>query len=266
MNNTVWILGTRGSMPMGGPGFRKYGGDTPCILVRLAGQDILLDAGTGLMNLPPEQMDAPALTMLLTHYHIDHLLGLPLCPFVLRPGKRLDIYGAPRYGMDAHTALSRLLSRPLWPVGPDDLPAELVFHDLPKTLDLGPVQVETMEGVHPDGVSLLRLTGGGRCIAYVSDCTLTEVILPELTRFVRDCDLLLCDGQYSSAEWPARSGFGHSTWTAAARLAAACGAKQARVLHHDTAHTDDILDQAVREVHAICPACTLAVQGEVIQL
>ena len=266
MNDFVRILGARGSIPVCGPGFRKYGGDTICVLVRLAGQDILLDAGTGLMTLPPEQMEAPALTLLLTHYHIDHLLGLPLCPYVLRPGKRLEVYGAPRAGTDAHGALSQLLSRPLWPVGPDKLPAELAFHSLPETMDVGPIHIETMEGVHPDGVTLFRLTGGGRSVAYITDCTLAEEALPAITRFVRGCDLLLCDGQYSREEWPTRSGFGHSTWAASARLAAACGAKQARVLHHDTTHTDDILDEADREVRAICPACSLAAQGEVITL
>ena len=266
MNNTVQILGARGSVPVCAPGFRKYGGDTICILVRLAAQDILLDAGTGLMSLPPELLEASSLTLLLSHLHIDHVLGLPLCPFVLRPGKRLELYGAPRGGADAREALSRLLSRPLWPVGPDGLPAELVFHDLPETLDIGPVRVETMEGLHPDGVTLFRLTGGGRSVAYVTDCTLTEELLPAVTRFVRGCDLLLCDGQYSEKEWPARSGFGHSTWTAAARLAAASGARSARILHHDTTHTDDLLEKADREVRAICPACSLAVQGEVIPL
>ena len=266
MKNSVRILGVRGSIPVCGPGFRKYGGDTVCILVSLAGQDILLDAGTGLLSLPPEQMDAPALTLLLTHFHIDHLLGIPLCPYVLRPEKRLDLYSVPRAGMDAHRALSGLLSRPLWPVGPDSLPADLAFHPLPETMDLGPVRIETMEGDHPDGVTLFRLTGGGRSVAYLTDCTLTEENLPAAARFVRGCDLLLCDGQYSKEEWPARSGFGHSTWTMAAALAAESGAKQTRILHHDMTHTDDILDEADREVRAICPACALAVQGEVISL
>lgn len=266
MNNSVRILGARGSIPVSGPAFSRYGGDTTCVLVRLGGQEILLDAGTGLMSLPPETMEAPALPLLLTHYHIDHLLGFPLCPYILRPGKRLDIYGMTRHGADAKEAVSRLLSRPLWPVGPEGLPAEMVFHPLPETMDIGPVRVETMEGLHPDGVTLFRLTGDGRSIALVTDCTLTRENLPAVSRFVRDCDLLLCDGQYSEEEWPARSGFGHSTWRMAARLAAASGARQVRILHHDVTHTDEILARADREVRAICPACQLAVQGEEIPL
>lgn len=266
MNNSVQILGTRGSVPCGAADFRKYGGDTACVLVCLDGQYVILDAGTGMMALPPEALDVPALPLLLTHLHIDHLLGLPLCPYVMRRGRRLELYAAPRGGLDARATLNRLFSPPLWPVRPDALAAELVFHDLPDSFRLGSIRVEVMEGMHPGGVSLFRLTGGGKSVVYLTDCTLTEAALPKITRFAQGCDLLLCDGQYSAAEWPTRSHFGHSTWVAAAELAAACGAKQARVLHHDTTHNDEMLDAADREVRAICPACSLAVQGEVICL
>ncbi len=266
MSVRVQILGSRGSMPVGGSDFRRYGGDTVCVLVQMAGECILLDAGTGLMSLPRELMSKQALTLLLSHLHIDHLLGLPLCPYLMQPGRRLMLYSAPHGGVDAHAALRRLFSRPLWPVSLDDLPAELVYCNLPEATDVGGIHVETMEGVHSDGVTLFRLTGEGKRVVFVTDCTLTEAVLPEITRFARGCDLLLCDGQYSPSEWETRSGFGHNTWTAAATLADACGAKAARILHHDTAHTDDILDEAERTVRAICPSCSMAVQGEVIIL
>ena len=94
----------------------------------------------------------------------------------------------------------------------------------------------------------------------------TDGLLPRLADFARDCDLLLCDGQYSGAEWPSRSGFGHSTWTAAARLGSACGAKTVRVIHHDPAHTDDELDAAAEELHAIHPNCAFARAGEEVLL
>ena len=264
---SVTILGARGSVPVSGVDFLRYGGATTCVLVRLAGQAVVLDAGTGLLELPRRLEEGERhIPLLLSHPHADHLLGLPLCPLLFQPDFRLDVYAAQRNGLSAEDQVRALLSPPLWPVGPERLPSPPTFHSLPPRLELGPVTVERIEGVHPGGVSLLRLTGGGRRVVFVTDCTLTDALLPELTDFARDCDLLMCDGQYSASEWPGCSGFGHSTWTAAARLGAACGAGKVRVIHHDPAHTDQQLDAAADELLRFHPDCTFARDGEEILL
>ena len=123
-----------------------------------------------------------------------------------------------------------------------------------------------MEGAHPGGVSLLRLTGGGKRVVFATDCTVNGPGAGPLAEFAQGCDLLLCDGQYSDAEWPERSAFGHSTWTAAARLGRACGAARTRVIHHDPGHTDRLLDDAAGELRAIHPDCAFARAGEEIFL
>lgn len=264
---SVAILGTRGSVPVCGGDFLRYGGATTCVLVRLAGQAVILDAGTGLLNISPLlEENERNIPLLLSHPHADHLLGLPMCPLLSRPDFQMDIYAVRRNGLDAAEQLRTLMSPPLWPVGPERLPSRPAFHELPPRLELGAVTVDTMEGVHPGGVSLLRLSGGGRRVVFATDCTLTDSLLPRLTEFARDCDLLLCDGQYSNAEWPARAGFGHSTWTAAARLGRDCGAKRVRVIHHDSAHTDALLEDAAEELRRIHPNCDFARDGEEVLL
>ena len=264
---SVTVLGARGSVPVSGPDFMGYGGATVCVLARLAGQAVVLDAGTGLLELPRLLEDEERrIPLLLSHPHADHLLGLPLCPLLLQPGFRVDIYAARRHGLDAEGQVRALLSPPLWPGGPHQLPFPPAFHDLPPRLELGPVTVESMEGVHPGGVSLLRLTGGGRRVVFVTDCTITDSLLPALKEFARDCDLLLVDGQYSDDEWPTRAGFGHNTWTAAARLGRDCGAKRVLVIHHDPAHTDCQLDAAAEELRRIHPDCAFARAGEEVLL
>ena len=264
---SVAILGARGSVPVSGEDFLRYGGDTTCVLVRLAGQAVILDAGTGLMNLPPLLEEGERrIPLLLSHPHADHLLGLPMCPLLFRSDFQMDIYAAGRNGRDAEAQVGALMSPPLWPIGPERLAAPLTFHELSPHLELGAVTVDAMGGVHPGGVSLLRLAGGGRRVVFATDCTITDALLPGLTAFARDCDLLLCDGQYSDAEWPARAGFGHSTWTAAARLGRDCGAKQVRVIHHDPFRTDALLDGAAEELHRIHPNCDFARSGEEVLL
>ena len=113
----VTILGARGSVPTHSAAFSRYGGATTSVLLRLGGQYAVLDAGTGLLSLPPEAVAAPQLPLLLTHLHLDHLLGLPLCPYLFgRPDARFTVYSGVHEGLGAKEALSRLYAPPLWPV------------------------------------------------------------------------------------------------------------------------------------------------------
>lgn len=267
MNSMVKILGARGSMACSGAAFARYGGHTTCVLVRLGGQTIVLDAGTGIMSLPevltPEEKH---FTLLLTHPHADHLLGFPLCHTLFDSSVSADICAVKRDGLDTKAQLARYMSPPLWPITPEAMGANLTFRTLGETLTLGSVTVDAIEGVHPGGVTLLRIRGDGKSVVFVSDCTLTDELFPVLTDFARDCDLLLCDGQYSDEEWAMYSDYGHSRWTDAAKLGMACGAKALRVIHHDPCHTDEILDRAQDEIRTICPAGTFAYDGEEIPL
>ena len=267
MKDTVSILGTRGSVPVHLPVFLQHGGATTSVFVRLAGQPIVLDAGTGLLDLDkvllPGETDLP---LLISHFHVDHILGLPLCPLVFDPQRRFRIYAATHGSVTAQEKLRSLMSPPLWPVRPEELPAQIDFHDIASGFSLGEVRVDTMEGIHPGGVTLFRLRAGGKCIVFITDCTLTEQFFPKAVDFARDCDLLLCDGQYSEEEWPSRRTFGHSTWTAAAQLGAACGAKTVRIMHHDPTRTDDALNSAVPGLQRIHQNCGFARAGEEIPL
>ena len=201
MEESVVILGTRGSVPVSGRAFLRYGGATTCVFLRFEGQNIVLDCGTGMMELPRFlHKDARQITVLLSHPHVDHLLGLPMCPVVFDPAKQIDIYGTIKKGKDARQQVCTFMAAPLWPVGPDMFPAEITFHELPERLLLGDVTVEVMDGTHPGGVSLFRLTGGGKSVVFMTDCTVLEDNLSKLAAFARDCDLLLCDGQYSQQE------------------------------------------------------------------
>ena len=266
MENRVIILGARGSVPVSGERFQRFGCATTCFLVELGGDTVIVDAGTGILNLPQEVQAETELNLLLTHAHTDHLAGLAMCPYLFRPGATLHLYAEKRNGTSARTYVKRLFSPPLWPVGMEVLPGRIDFHAMPASFQLGAVHVETLEGMHPGGVSLLRLTGGGSCVVITTDCTITDEQMPVLADFAKDCDLLMCDGQYSDVEWEGRSDFGHSTWSAAAKLSRVSGAKETRIIHHDPMHTDDELEAAAAVLSRKYPNCGFAQEGEVIVL
>ena len=267
MRPAVFILGVRGSLPISRQDSLKYGGATLCIFMRLADQPIVLDAGTGILDLPNLlHSDDTDVSILLSHSHVDHLLGIPMCPTMFDPKQTLHIYGAERNGMRVREQIQTLMSPPLWPIPVESVGAAVTFHSMESSFKLGSVRVDTMDGIHPNGVTLFRLTGDGKTVVYMTDCTLTEGFFSKATEFARDCDLLLCDGQYNEEEWASRSHFGHNTWTAAARLAAAANAKQARIIHHDPFRTDVELDAAAKELTNIYPGCAFARAGEEITL
>jgi len=72
--------GSRGSIPVSGPDYIKYGGDTTCIEIRTASNDlIIVDAGTGIRRLGNKLVEdiCNIYHFLFTHSHWDHLIGFP---------------------------------------------------------------------------------------------------------------------------------------------------------------------------------------------
>ena len=265
-DNSVVILGARGSVPISEPSCARYGGATTSVLVSLGGELIVLDAGTGILHLPEEVLSRPALSLILTHPHLDHLNGLSMCPYVMCAGHTLTVYSAFSGGARAEDVLHKLYSPPVWPVQPENFAAKLVYAPLEDAVTIGGVEVRSIEGVHPGGVRLIRLSHGGKSVVFATDCTLTEDFYPKAVAFAQGCDLLLCDGQYSDAEWAQRAGFGHNTWKAAAAFGRDCGARAVRVVHHDPTHTDAVLDAALPDIRAIHPNSSFARELEEIAL
>ena len=266
MKNSVSVLGTRGSVPVSGPAFSHYGGATTCFLVHLAGQYLLLDAGTGILHLPEEVLSVRTLPLILTHTHLDHLIGLPMCPYLFHPGVRLLLYSQPFCELSGEALFDQVFSPPFWPVTLDSFPAKVSFLPLTEKFQVGNILVETLPGIHPDGVALLRLTGDGKRVVLATDCTVSSEIAPLLKEFAQNCDLLLCDGQYSPEEWDFHKTFGHSTWISAAKLGLDCHAKQVRVIHHSPFHSDAVLDAALPSLQSIHPKCFFAYEMEEILL
>lgn len=261
------ILGCRGSVPVCRADSMRHGGATTCILVHLAGEWLVLDAGTGILELESHLPDSVRhIPLLLSHTHADHILGLPMCSALFDPEKRIAVYGATRNGLTVGQQIGRLMAPPLWPVGVGELPAAVTFHELRPVQRIGAVEVAAMEGSHPGGVTLLRLRGAGRTVVFLTDCTLDAHNAAAAAAFAQGCDLLLIDGQYSPEEWEKYRDFGHNTWLHAAQFGARCGAKTVRILHHAPARTDRALDEAARDFAAIHTQCAFAKAGEEIQL
>ncbi len=256
----VEILGCRGSMPVDGTSFQTYGGATSCIAVHTKDQVILLDAGTGIFSLTNNELPTKQVSILFSHFHLDHICGLFTSPLLFDEEMTVDLYAKNA----TLQVLSKVMTPPLWPVGPTAFSATVQDHIAGKRFSLGAVTVETMESNHPNGGLLYRLTCEGSSLVYLTDCEIDPTNMEDLVTFCADADLLLCDGQYTPAQRLEKQGFGHSDWQTAALLAKQSGVKTLRIIHHDPTHTDHMLDAMQTELQQQCQHAAFAVRKEVV--
>ena len=254
MNVRLW--GTRGSLPTPGLGTERYGGNTSCIEVR--GPDhtetIVLDAGSGIrplgLGLDPS---VRRVDVLLTHLHMDHILGLGFFNPLFAPDMEVHIWGPSSTTLGLRDRLARYLSPPLFPVRIRELPCNLVLHDVPLgRFDLPRVEVTAALVCHPGPTVGYRLDDGHGVVTFLPDHepALGVAHFPDAPRWTSGydlaagADLLIHDAQYDEAEYAERVGWGHSTIAHAVTFAEATGVGRLVAFHHDPSHDDDHLDAA----------------------
>ena len=247
-NFKLTVLGTRGSVPVEGKNFSIYGGATSSYKVQAGDEEIYLDAGSGIVKSIPLQNSN--ITILLTHMHLDHLVGLPFFIALTQKDRPIEIYAAERDGLPPKAAIDKVISNPFWPCKIEDYPAKVTFHLLLKNFSIGEVQVDTLEGSHPKGSTIYRLSYRGKSFVYATDFEHNREACAALAAFAKDCDLLLYDAQYTPEEYARYKGYGHSTPEEGLKVFAEAGAKKIIFVHHAPLRTDDELAEMERKAGA----------------
>ena len=269
MNVQFW--GTRGSVPTPGPSTQRYGGNTSCVAVHTDQRDalVVLDAGTGICALGATL--APELTrvdVLLSHLHMDHILGLGFFAGLFRPDLDVHLWGPSSTTLLLRARLTRYLSPPLFPVRLRDLPCRLSIHDVPLgTFEIPGLQVTAALVCHPGPTVGYRLDDGHSTLVYLSDHepALGARDFPTVARWTsgfalaQGADVLVHDAQFSDDEYPHHVGWGHSSLSHAAAFATLAGARHLVGFHHDPWHDDETLDR-LYEPYAAGPLRVTAAQ------
>jgi phosphoribosyl 1,2-cyclic phosphodiesterase len=238
------------------------------VLVRLGGELIFIDAGTGLIHAEDYfNADRERFSILLSHPHIDHIVGLTAFPPLFNPECGVDIYAADRGGLSAREQISRLMSVPIWPVGLDDYSPGVAFKPSLPHFAIGQVSVDTMDGNHhPGGSTAYRLSYGGKSIVYCVDFEHSAETTKQLIIFAKDCNLLIYDAQYSDEEYETKHGWGHSTWNEGVKTAERCNAENLVLFHHDPMRTDEQLHNLEQSIKSKFGNATFGKRGQEITL
>jgi phosphoribosyl 1,2-cyclic phosphodiesterase len=257
----IRIWGTRGSLPTPGAGMVRYGGNTSCVEVTLSdGTHLILDAGTGIRNLPADLgSSGQPVHILLTHLHLDHIQGLMFFPPLFQAGVEVILWGPSAPGLSLERRIARYLSAPLTPIEIRELPCRLDFRQCPTTRwNIGSASISAEAVTHRGPTLGFRIEDGDTSLCYLPDHE--PAIIGDIDQLeaewlsglslARDADLLLHDCQYTDAEYPGHIGWGHSSLTHALQFAGRVGARHTLLFHHDPLHTDEQLDVMLEEARA----------------
>lgn len=262
------IHGARGTAAVSGRAFSRYGGETTCFSLTTRQGILIVDAGTGIIALGDQlmrQVDLPPITILFTHFHLDHVIGLPLFKPLHRQGASITLMADPHRKENWASALQSLCAPPFWPVALRRFGAVIRFQPLPRQrrrMRLYGAEIAWHPLRHPQQCIAYRLEIQQRSFVIATDHELdsdsADMTLPD---FCRGADALIADAQYTSVEYAAHRGWGHGTWNACTRLAATAGVGELIITHHDYRRTDTQIDRLVRQARRRFPATRAAHTG-----
>ena len=237
--------GVRGSLPVAEPHQLGIGGNTPCLeLIHDPEEPMIFDAGTGIRSLGKEIAARPqlprAIHIFFTHFHWDHLQGLPYFMPLYMAGTNLIFYSA-HPPEKLRQVLAGQMHSPYFPVLFEHLGCRMEFRQIAgEPQSFGGLCVETFPLHHPQGSVGYSIVNHSKKVVYATDHEHGD---PEthngLLQRAQDADVLIYDSQYLPAEYASRRGWGHSTWQEGTRIANSAGVKKLVLFHHDPERDDD---------------------------
>ena len=279
MRVTFW--GVRGSIPTPGPDTVEIGGNTSCVEVRAGHSILIFDGGTGLRQLGKTLVKQMPFTahLFFSHVHWDHIQGFPFFDPAFVAGNTIHLYGGNNVSRTLEETLAGQMDHPSFPVHLSQMGATMTFHDLyeGQVLEIVEggerVKVSTGAGNHPNGVWAYRTEHGGKSVVYATDTEHYAVVDPKLLKLATGADVLIYDAQYTPEEYSGtagtggpKTGWGHSTFVEAAKLAKAAGVKQLVLFHHDPMQSDSAVREKERRAREIFPDTVAAHEGLTIEL
>ncbi len=260
--------GVRGSIPTPCPENLGYGGNTACLEVRLPSGDIcILDGGTGACPLGAALMremqgDPISVHFFLTHFHWDHIQGIPFFSPLYGGDNHVTFYAHPSVE-EIRETLEGQMTNPYFPVDFHFLSARRDFVSTEgREFSFGETKLRTFALNHPQRAFGYRLQHGSHSLVLASDLEHGDPVFDEiLHKEAAGADVLIYDAQFTPEEYEMRRGWGHSTWKEATRVANECGVGKLILSHHDPAHDDAMLEAILEQARKEFANTELATEG-----
>lgn len=266
----VEFWGARGTMPVSGKAHLKYGGHTLCASVTDEASPLemlIIDAGTGLRRLGEKIVSLPKdkethLHLLLTHFHIDHVLGLPFFA-PLYSARTTMVFYSPLAPRQTQRWLSGFMGGRYFPVALQESESAKAFRKVPEEgLEIGKFRVTTCPLHHPQGSVAYRVEAGGSSLVMATDTEPPEGRFDDrLASFIQGATCLVSDAMFTPEEYSRRQGWGHSTWEHAVALGRAGKVGQLLLSHFNPEHPDPVIDALIRQARQLFRRTSAAREG-----
>ncbi|OQX28500.1 MAG: hypothetical protein B0D92_08580 [Spirochaeta sp. LUC14_002_19_P3] len=234
------------------------GGNTACIEVRTAkNRVLLLDMGTGLREFEKHRIHSSEKIdeyhIFLTHFHYDHLHGLPFFSPLYNPQVQVHFYSSLPL---AEKFFSQFMAEPYHPVGWDSFTAKIDFHILQEgeQMQIDSASISWIPRVHPGGAIAYKIVDNDRIMIYSTDTQLSEKDFqktPQNLSFFQGADLIIHDAQYTIDEAIAKYDWGHSSYSHAVGFAREFGIKKLLLFHHDPMNSDTKLEDILQSARLL---------------
>ncbi len=246
--------GARGSIPVSGPKYIKYGGDTTCLEIRTLSNDIIIvDAGTGIRRLGNQLIKEGLYqyNFILTHGHWDHLMGFPFFKPLFLEHPEIVMHRGPFHKKFMESMFSKVMAPPNFPVRYSNLKARIIHKEgHPEKFEIGSVTVVPIQISHPNTGKGYKFIEDGKSFVFLTDNELGFVHPgglhhKEYMGFCKGADLLIHDAEYTPQEYKLLIEWGHSSYLDVLELAFKAGVKKLGLFHHNQERTDAEVDEIV---------------------
>jgi CheY-like chemotaxis protein/phosphoribosyl 1,2-cyclic phosphodiesterase len=276
----VRIWGTRGSIPVSGNRYARYGGNTSCATIERGDDLVILDAGSGIRDLGFElaRKGPSRIHLFIGHTHWDHIQGFPFFVPAFIPGFEIVLYAAPGFGKDLESIFRGQLDSDYFPVQLEDMRAKLEFKQLTEgPVNVGGLKVHWEFTQHPGATLGFKVETGDKSICYITDNEFLKGYLGhplaaeadeaalapyrKLIDFVSGSDIFFGEAQYTNKEYADKIGWGHSSLSNACLLAKLCKLRDWVIVHHDPQNGDETLEENLNQVRRI--ATEIGYKGQI---
>ena len=298
----VKFRGTRGSYPTAKFNFLKYGGNTACVEVRCGSQLIILDAGTGIIDVGIDEIKNSIIsevkkphqaTILLSHIHQDHIQGLQFYKPLFNSTSVINLFGLNSNEENLKDTLKTILFDKVFPLGLDEIRSNFNIqnfsqndiivisqdgttkkYDVLENLDLDEDDIiisAYKTAAHPkNGCLCIKIQYHEKSLVYATDKESYIGADKKFVQFAHNCDCLIHDAQYTYDDYinpiQPKQGFGHSTFEMAIETAQMSKAKKLFFFHYDPDYDDMKLSMLENEFSRNNPNVLFAKENYEISL
>jgi len=293
--------GVRGSYAAPFSTHLGVGGNTSCVEIRSGDHLLICDAGTGIIPLGNELMQQDKIReimVILTHYHWDHVCGLPFFVPAFVPDWKINFFGPGDSPKLIEEHVSAQMQAPYFPVGTETWLAETNYLTSQNdSFQYGPMKIDFSNVHHPGITYGYKIEVNNKTIIYASDneCMFIEKSIKHRSdefneeehelfkemiheehqselNLIQDADILIHDAQYTPEDYDKKRGWGHSCYIDTINTAIDANVKELYLFHHDPNYDDDAMEAILKHSNEIIKEkgasliCHLAKEGMVLDI